>query len=63
MTPIIEFLRHGLAFLWDEEAFGRLEHIPGFWSAFGFLACTLIILLSKLFGHAGIMKPEDYYDE
>jgi hypothetical protein len=39
------------------------EHIPGFWSAFGFVACVLIIFLSKWFGHAGIMTREDYYDE
>lgn len=39
------------------------ERLPGFWSVFGFVACTLIIFLSKAFGHAGIMKREDYYDE
>jgi hypothetical protein len=39
------------------------EHIPGFWAAFGFLACVLIIIVSKAFGHAGIMTREDYYDE
>ena len=39
------------------------KHIPGFWAAFGFVGCVLIILLSKAFGHAGIMTREDYYDE
>jgi hypothetical protein len=39
------------------------ETMPGFWSVFGFIACTLIIFLSKWYGHAGIMKREDYYDE
>jgi hypothetical protein len=39
------------------------EHIPGFWSAFGFLACTIIIFVSKWFGHSGIMKREDFYRE
>lgn len=39
------------------------EHLPGFWSVFGFIACVLIILLSKWYGHAGIMTREDYYDE
>lgn len=39
------------------------EHFPGFWSAFGFLGCVLIVLASKAFGHAGIMRREDYYDE
>jgi len=41
----------------------KLELIPGFWSIFGFVACVLIIFLSKWYGHAGIMTREDYYDE
>ena len=53
-----------LPFLVDKEhAHTTAEHLPGFWSVFGFVACTLIIFLSKWFGHAGIMKREDYYDE
>ncbi len=39
------------------------ERLPGFWSVFGFAACTLIIFVSKAYGHAGIMRGEDYYDE
>lgn len=39
------------------------EKIPGFWAAFGFVACVVIILVSKWFGHRGIMTREDYYDE
>ncbi len=46
-----------------EHAHTRLEHIPGFWSLFGFGACVLIVIASKAFGHAGIMTREDYYDE
>jgi short subunit fatty acids transporter len=38
-----------------------LEHFFGFWSLFGFLSCVVIIIVSKWFGHLGIMKPEDYY--
>lgn len=45
------------------EAHTKLEHIPGFWSLFGFVACVVIIIASKWFGHAGIMQREDYYDE
>lgn len=53
-----------LPFLVDKEhAHTRAEHIPGFWSAFGFLACLVIIFASKWYGHAGIMQREDYYDE
>lgn len=51
--------------LWvdKEHAHTRVEHLPGFWSVFGFLACALIVVASKWFGHAGIMTREDYYDE
>lgn len=45
------------------HAHTKAEHIPGFWAAFGFVACVLIILVSKWFGHAGIMTREDYYDK
>ncbi len=40
-----------------------VEHWPGFWSVFGFVACALIVILSKWYGHAGIMTREDYYDQ
>jgi hypothetical protein len=46
-----------------EHAHTQVEHLPGFWSVFGFVGCVLIIVLSKWYGHAGIMKREDYYDE
>ena len=39
------------------------EHYPGFWSLFGFIACVLIIIVSKWYGHLGIMTREDYYDK
>jgi hypothetical protein len=46
-----------------EDAHTGAEKFPLFWAAFGFVACVLIIIASKAFGHAGIMKREDYYDE
>jgi hypothetical protein len=53
-----------LPFIVDKEhAHTPIEHLPGFWSVFGFVACALIIVLSKWYGHAGIMTREDYYDE
>ena len=60
----------GLALLvaWDvlfvskEHAHTAIEHIPGFWAVFGFVACVLIIIVSKWYGHLGIMTREDYYD-
>ena len=39
------------------------EHWPAFWAVFGFVACVLIILLSKWYGHLGIMTREDYYED
>ena len=57
-----------VVFLWDallvskEHAHTQIEHLPGFWSVFGFVACALIVILSKWYGHAGIMTREDYYD-
>ena len=40
-----------------------VERFPGFWAGFGFIGCALIIILSKWYGHAGIMTREDYYEE
>jgi hypothetical protein len=45
------------------HAHTKPEHIAGFWAAFGFVACVLIVYVSKWFGKAGIMTREDYYDE
>ena len=39
------------------------DGIPGFWSIFGFIACILIILISKWIGRLGIMQDENYYNE
>jgi hypothetical protein len=50
--------------LWvdKEHAHTQPEHWFGFWAAFGFLACLIIIFVSKWFGHLGIMQDEDYYE-
>ena len=47
--------RHEIHFIGDG--------IPGFWSLFGFVACILIILISKWIGRLGIMQNENYYNE
>jgi len=54
---VIDFFipRHEVHFFGDQ--------IPGFWSLFGFVACILIILISKWIGHLGIMQDENYYNE
>ncbi len=38
------------------------EALMGFSAAYGFISCVLIIVVSKLMGHAGLMKRENYYD-
>ena len=49
-------------FVNKDHAHTQMERVPGFWSLFGFVGCVLIILLSKWYGHAGIMTREDYYE-
>ena len=44
------------------------ETWPAFWSVFGFIACVLIVYVSKWYGHlkvgrTQIMAPEDFYNE
>ena len=46
-----------------EHAHTAIERVPAFWAVFGFIGCVVIILVSKWFGHAGVMQREDYYDE
>jgi drug/metabolite transporter (DMT)-like permease len=50
-------------FVDKHHAHTAAEHWWGFWAIFGFVGCVLIIIISKWFGHAGIMQREDYYDE
>ncbi len=47
--------RHHLVFITDA--------IPGFWSAFGFIGCLVLIRVCKGLGHVWLMKDEDYYDK
>ena len=46
-----------------EHAHTQIEHLPAFWAVFGLVGCIILILVSKWYGHAGIMTREDYYDE
>ncbi|MGO9202660.1 MAG: hypothetical protein ACLQM8_19230 [Limisphaerales bacterium] len=58
-----------LLVLWDatsvdkSDAHTGVERLPAFWSVFGFIGCALIVIVSKWYGHAGIMTREDYYEE
>ena len=46
-----------------EHAHTGPEHWPAFWSGFGFLGCAVLIVVSKWYGHLGIMTREDYYED
>ncbi len=70
LKTVIRLCYAGLALVvaWDlffvdkHHAHTAPEHWPGFWAVFGFISCVLIIIISKWFGHLGIMTREDYYD-
>ena len=38
------------------------ESIPAWGSLYGLISCVAIIILSKMIGHMGLMRREDYYD-
>lgn len=61
---------HYAVFVDKSSAHISMERLFFFWSAFGFIACVLIIFVSKWIGHVKwfgsdfrIMSPEDYYDD
>ena len=56
LLVMVDFIipRHEVHFFGDK--------IPGFWSLFGFIACVVIIIVSKWLGKNALMKDEDYYD-
>jgi len=49
-------------FVPKEHALFSFEALPGFSAVYGFISCVVIIIVSKWFGHAGVMTREDYYD-
>lgn len=63
------FIALGLVIIFDtlwvskDHVHTALEKIPAFWSIFGLVSCVVIVVFSKWFGHLGIMKRENYYDD
>ncbi len=59
----ILYIVAGIMFMAD--AVGYLSHwtesFPGFWAAFGFAGCVVLIYFSKFIGRF-ITKKEDYYE-
>ncbi|MGD9948697.1 MAG: hypothetical protein AB7U29_09485 [Desulfobulbus sp.] len=37
------------------------QHVPCFWSLFGFAAAAVIIGVARWFGRSGIQAPTDFY--
>jgi hypothetical protein len=37
------------------------QHVPFFWSLFGFAAAAVIIGVTRLLGRSGIQAPTDFY--
>ncbi|MDY0390438.1 MAG: hypothetical protein RBQ88_05870 [Desulfobulbus oligotrophicus] len=46
----------GSAHSWTEQ------HVPFFWSLFGFIAAVVIIGIARWLGRSGIQAPTDIYD-
>lgn len=56
VSILAEFFIHvHIYYPWDK--------IPGFYALFGFVTCTILIIISKLLGKFWLKKGEDYYDK
>ncbi|MEZ5274970.1 MAG: hypothetical protein R3F07_01165 [Opitutaceae bacterium] len=53
------FFFFGLA---DKEAHYRWENVIGFYAAYGFVSCVLLVMVSKYLLRPVVIRPEDYYD-
>ncbi|NQY74427.1 MAG: hypothetical protein HRT90_06645 [Candidatus Margulisbacteria bacterium] len=40
----------------------KFEEWPGFYAVFGFVACVILVLVSKYVLRPLVKRPEDYYD-
>lgn len=60
--------KEGAAHGFWQSLYHIAETWPTFWAVFGFIACVLIVYVSKWYGHlkvgnTEIMTREDYYNE
>ncbi|MBH53288.1 MAG: hypothetical protein CMI18_02955 [Opitutaceae bacterium] len=46
----------------DKHAYFEWENWPGFYAVYGFVACVLLVLVSKYILRPLVMRDEDYYD-
>ncbi|MEM0895496.1 MAG: hypothetical protein AAGJ79_01330 [Verrucomicrobiota bacterium] len=47
----------------DKHPYFRWEQWPGFYAVYGFVACVLLVLVSKHVLRPLVMRSEDYYDK
>ena len=48
---------------YDKHPYFRWEKWPGFYAVYGFVACVLLVLISKHVLRPLVMRDEDYYNE
>jgi len=46
----------------DKHAYFEWENWPGFYALYGFIACVLLVLVSKYVLRPLIKRDEDYYE-
>ena len=46
----------------DKHPYLRWEKWPGFYAVYGFVACVLLVLVSKYILRPLVMRDENYYD-
>ncbi len=59
-TFLLDFLFLSDAF--DKHAVYQWENWPGFYAIFGFVACLLLVLISKYILRPLVKRDEDYYE-
>ena len=47
----------------DKHEHVRWENWPGFYGIFGFVACLLVVLVTKYFLRPIVQRKEDFYDD
>ena len=46
----------------DKHHYLKWEQWPGFYAVFGFVACVILVLISRFVLRPLVMRDEDYYD-
>ena len=57
---LLDFLFYSEKF--DKHAIFEWENWPGFYAVYGFVACVVLVLISRYILRPLVMRDEDYYD-